>query len=135
MERRPRSSAKPKREGVGRKLSATQLHDLSRSPSNLGSLASYKALSKSAVGFGSATKDVVRSASKQAWAPPVKQNLSSSSDRFRTETPLPPNPSTPFMRTLREFGRVRARIAEKCVAVQWFCLIQSQTNRELGKPN
>ena len=115
MEKRPRSSKwKSVTTSAQIHLSATELHDLARNPASLTSLASsYKTLTKSAVGFNCASKDVVRCASKQAWAPQVKQNLSSSSDRFRTEPPLPPNPATTPLAPPGEFGRVRKHWEEE----------------------
>lgn len=109
MEKRPRSSRPPWKGGRG--LTSNDLHDLAKPRGGLSSLTTYEPLSKSAVEFRSASREVVRRASKQAWAPPVQQSLSSSSDRFRGETPLPPHPSTTFTRAMREFGRVRTSLS------------------------
>ena len=107
METRPRSSRQKSAKGRSRKISDPELQDLARNPASLSAMASsYEALSRSAVGFSDASKIVARDSSRQAWAPPAKQNLASSSARFHSNTPLPQNPTLPAHPPPRAFGRV-----------------------------
>ena len=92
----------------------TELDDLARTTDGLSLLAaSSDILTKSAVGFESAERETWKDAIRHAWAPSSRQNLSSSSSRFRGK--VEPNYRgyavavgiVPSIESLRNFGRVR----------------------------
>lgn len=92
----------------------TELDDLARNTDGLSLLAaSGEILTKSAVGFESAERETWRDAIRHAWTPSSRQNLSSSSSRFRGK--VEPNYRgyavavgiVPSIESLRNFGRVR----------------------------
>ena len=80
-------------------VSNAELHELARSKRSVRDFVEGHALqTKSEVGVDQAKREAKRAGSKQAWAPPKRQNLSSSSARFQHKSykPLPPHPSTPL---------------------------------------
>ena len=98
---RPGSRSKSARSQTtsSRSISDADLHQLSRNRTSVGDFAStHKLHSKSESRVKVAVKEAGRVARKQAWAPPLRQSLSSSSSRFcREPTPsLPPHPATPL---------------------------------------
>ena len=104
----------------GRSSRITELDDLARNTDGLSLLAaSSDILTKSAVGFESAERETWKDAIRHAWAPSSRQNLSSSSSRFRGK--VEPNYRSyavavgivPSIESLRQFGRVRGNAVWK----------------------
>ena len=99
--------------GSRRSSGIAELSDLARTTDGLSIFAASKnALSKSAVGFDSATRETWKDLTKHAWAPSSQRNLSSSSSRFRSQ--VEPNSRSyavavgvvPSIESLKQFGRV-----------------------------
>ena len=102
----------------------TELDDLARNTDGLSLLAaSSDILTKSAVGFDSAERETWKDAIRHAWAPSSRQNLSSSSSRFRGK--VEPNYRgyavavgiVPSIESLRNFGRVRSDSVYDFIAI------------------
>ena len=98
---RPGSRSKSARfqTSSSRSISDADLHQLSRNRTSVGDFTStHKLHSKSESKVEVAVKEAGKTARKQAWAPPLRQSLSSNSSRFfREPTPsLPPHPATPL---------------------------------------
>ena len=108
-----RSASASKTRGLKHHLTTSDLNDMARNPHRLSRFASStEAISKSAVGFTKASQDAKKEASKQAWAPPSKQKLTSSSSRFSSYAEPSVNRygylvgAPPVGQGLNEFGRV-----------------------------
>lgn len=79
-----------------RTVSNAELHELARSKTSIRDFAETHTLrAKSEVGVEQALREASR---RQAWAPPGRQSLSSSSSTFQRKPsePLPPHPNAPL---------------------------------------
>ena len=108
---RPRQKSAKHQKSTSKSVSDADIYELSRNRTSVADFASsHELLSKSGseIEIISAEKSVGKVVRKQAWAPPQRASLSSSSSRFRREpTPsLPPHPDTPLPRHEVRYGEL-----------------------------
>ena len=89
-------SARAHSAGNKKTASGADLHEMSRSKTCVAEFAAEHSLrTKSEVGVEQARREAKRDGRHQAWAPPKRHSLSSSSARFQRDPrqPLPPHPA------------------------------------------
>ena len=90
-------SARAHSAGSKKTASGADLHEMSRSKTCVAEFAAEHSLrTKSEVGVEQARREAKRDGRHQAWAPPKRHSLSSSSARFQRDPhqPLPPHPTS-----------------------------------------
>lgn len=98
-QRRSKSARVRSARPTAKTVSDADLRELARSKTSVRDFTEVHALrAKSEVGVDEAMKEADRDARKQAWAPPMRQSLSSSSSiiHHTPSSSLPPHPNTPL---------------------------------------